>query len=94
MNAPLKEISVLHACQMMLEASPHEDCSNRLMNDLNIFLLIIAIMRFTNIKCSLFFYDNLLLTVCNTNLSHTGRVEGGFSSVKQEHEEVKWYSFL
>ena len=44
--------------------------------------------------CALIFrYYTWVMTVDDSIPSHTGKKEGGIVSVKQEHEEVKWYSF-
>ena len=51
-------------------------------------LIIFIIARFSNIKVFASLLHYLALTVRDLNLSHTGRVEGGTVSVKQEHEEM------
>ena len=58
------------------------------MKGVNNFVFIFTTARFRNIKVFASLLHHLALTVSDRNLSHTGRVEGGIVSVKQEHGEV------
>ena len=62
------------------------------MNGMNFLYSVFFEIHFKNIN--VFDFLSRLLTVCGSSLSHTGGAEGGIVSVKQEHEEVKWYCLL
>ena len=73
----------------------HEDYGHRLMNGLSFSVFNITEAYFRDInEFSFGFFNTLVLTVCDSNLSHTGRVEGSIVSIKQEDEEVKWCCLL
>ena len=58
-----------------------------------IFVLNEGETFFWNITVFTFFYNMCFLTVCDSDLSHSGKADGCVASVKQEHEEVSGTAF-
>ena len=91
----LIKILVVHTCQKMFKVRiSHKNYIHWLMKSMTIFIFIIAIEQFRNINVLYCFCNTLPSTVCNLNLSHIVKAEGGIASVKQEHKEVKWCCLL